>query len=413
MSPHSAQALAGLAAFAAIAWVVSERRWHIRVRPLIGSALLALAFTWFVTSTPPGRALFETLSKGVDVILTASKSAGEQVFGPLAKEFSFALHVLPMIVVVSALISVLYHFRILQFCVWATGQVTRRIMGLSGAEANVAAAETVFGPQESQALVAKYIPVMTRSELLAMMAGGLATVAGGVMMAFVGMLRSDVPNIASHLIAASVLNSILVFFFTKIVIPEDRPRDDGELSWKVETPNLFGALIEGGLTGGVLIYRIGIGLLVFYAVVFIADKAYNSVAIAAGIGTELDTLPEVVGWGFRPFGWLMGIPNEDLPLAGELLAKRLFLSEFVAYNDMSILLREHPDALSERTKLVMSYALCGFANFVSVGVMISSIGGLAPSRAEEVARLGWKALLCATLTTFASANIASLVVFGF
>jgi CNT family concentrative nucleoside transporter len=287
--------------------------------------------------------------------------------------------------------------------------VMRRLMGTSGSESLAAAANIFMGQTEAPLLVKPYLPGMTRSELLALMVGGMATLAGGVLAAYVGFGIS-----AGHLLTASVMNAPAGLFIAKILIPETQPSETAAgATARVprETINSIEALCRGAADGLVLALNVLAMVLVFVAVVALANHlfglAQTRLAALLGAAWAPVTLQQVVGWAQAPLAWLMGVPAADCAVVGRVLGERVVLNEFIGYLSLADL--QKSGALQERSVLLATYALCGFANFGSVAIQIGGIGALAPARRADLARLGLRALAGGLLACYTTASLVGLL----
>ena len=328
------------------------------------------------------------------------------VFGPLREVgFSFALGVLPIIVFMGSLFGVLYHLGIVQVVVRVLAKGLSRTLGTSGAESLSVVAEIFLGMTEAPLLVRPYVPRMTESELFTLMVAGMATVAGSVLIAYAQMLGGE---FGGHLVTASLISAPAAILISKVMIPETGTPEtfgpEGALVPRT-TVNLIDAAAEGGLAGLRLAACVGGLLVAFVALVALANDAVGWLGSFAG-APEL-TLQTILGWLFAPLAWLMGIPWAEAPKVGALLGVKTVLNEFLAYRDLAELLRS--GALSERSAVIASYALCGFANFGSIAILIGGVGGMAPTRRGDLARLGMRAILGGTLATCMAGCIASLL----
>jgi CNT family concentrative nucleoside transporter len=413
--------LLGLLVFPALAWLLSVDRRRFPWRAVLWGVGLQCALAVFILKTRPGRAFFELAR---DTFLGLIGFAGEGaalVFGPLAKPevlraglgaehgLIFAVTVTATILLVSALSSLLYHWGVLPRVVQGMAWVMRRLMGTSGSESLAAAANIFMGQTEAPLLVKPYLPGMTRSELLALMVGGMATLAGGVLAAYVGFGIS-----AGHLLTASVMNAPAGLFIAKILIPETQPSETAAgATARVprETINSIEALCRGAADGLVLALNVLAMVLVFVAVVALANHlfglAQTRLAALLGAAWAPVTLQQVVGWAQAPLAWLMGVPAADCAVVGRVLGERVVLNEFIGYLSLADL--QKSGALQERSVLLATYALCGFANFGSVAIQIGGIGALAPARRADLARLGLRALAGGLLACYTTASLVGLL----
>jgi CNT family concentrative nucleoside transporter len=396
----------GLVALIALAWLVSKARRRFPWRVVGAGLALQLALGWVLLRTAPGRAFFVGMSDAVAAIVAYTDQGVRFVFGPLRDVgFSFALGVLPIIVFMGSLFGVLYHLGIVQAVVRGLAAGLSRTLGISGAESLSAVAEIFLGMTEAPLLVRPYVARMTESELFTLMTAGMATVAGSVLIAYAQMLGSE---FAGHLVTASLLSAPAAIVISKVMIPETGVPEtlgrDGALVPRT-TVNLIDAAAEGGLAGLRLAAYVGALLVAFVALVALVNDA---VGFAGGLlGVPELTLQSILGWALAPLAWLMGIPWAEAPRVGALLGVKTVLNEFIAYRELGELVRQ--EALSPRSAVIASYALCGFANFGSIAILIGGVGGLAPSRRPDLARLGLRAIVSGTLATCMAGCIASLL----
>jgi concentrative nucleoside transporter, CNT family len=396
----------GLAALVGIAWAVSTDRKKMPWRVVGWGVGLQLAFAVFVLKTPVGLALFSFLNDAFARLLEFTADGSRFLFGDyLDQRFTFALNVLPTIIFFSSLMAVLYHLGLMQRVVKGFTWIMQRTMRTSGAETLSTAANIFLGQTEAPLVVKPYVEKMTQSELHAVMVGGFAGVAGGVLAAYVGMLRSHFPDIAGHLIACSVMSAPATLVIAKVMVPEtEQPETAGVLVGDVKSTdaNVIDAAARGASEGLTLAFNVAAMLLAFLALVAMINW---------GLGQIWDdlSLQKILGWIFWPLAFLMGTPPEDCASVAGLLGEKTVLNEFVAYLHLAERL-EQGDPMSHRAVVIASYALCGFANFGSVAIQIGGIGGMAPSRRADLARLGLRAMFGGTLATCMTAAVAGLIV---
>lgn len=408
----------GIAVWIGIAWLFSSHRRTVRWRPVAWGLGLQLLFAMAILRTQPGRAVFEWLNRAVVTVLDCQYAGARFLFDSLAippdqpgsMGFFFAFQVLTTIVFFSALIAILYHAGVVQMIVGAFARLMVRTLRTSGAETLCAAANVFVGMTEAPLLVRPYVARMTRSELFCVMVSGMATVAGGVLAAYVGMLKTYVPNIAGHLLAASVMSAPAALAMAKLMVPETgEPLTVGQTPPVVLEPaaNFFDAAARGALAGMKLAANVGAILVAFMSLLSLANLVLGN--IGAWFGLHDLRLERIVGWLFAGPAWLMGVPARDCVLVGQLIGEKTAINEFVAYTNLARLLADNPTALSPRAITVAAYALCGFSNFLSIGILIGGLGGLAPERRSEIAGFGLRAVLAASLACFLTANIAGLL----
>ena len=397
----------GLVAMVGIAWIFSTHRrlfpWRVvglgvGVQLLIGLALLR---------TEAGSAFFVAVNAGVAGLLGFTQAGTRFMFGPLLDVGpSFALSVLPIIVFMGALFSILYHLGVVQRLVGWLAVALARTLGSSGAESLAAVANIFVGMAEAPLLVGPYLDRMTRSELFTVMNTGMATVAGSVLLAYVQMLGGG--DFAGHLVTASLLSAPAGILIAKVLVPEtETPETAGSSGSAVprSSANLIDAASMGALAGLRIAAYVGALLVAFVALVALLNAGVGSVGGLFG-APDL-TFQQILGVLFAPLAWLMGIPWQDAQQVGALLGVKTVLNEFLAYADLGELIRT--GAIGARSALITSYALCGFANFGSLAILLGAIGSMAPTRRSDVARLGLRSILGGTLATLMTGCVAGLI----
>jgi concentrative nucleoside transporter, CNT family len=408
VSVGSSRAVAafGLLALVGAAWAFSSDRRRFPWRVVASGLGLQLMLGLLLLRSAPGRLFFLGVNDAVAGVVGYTDAGVRFVFGPLRDVgFSFALGVLPIIVFMGSLFGVLYHLGAVQAVVRALAALLSRSMGLSGAESLVAVANVFVGMTEAPLLVRPYVAGMTRSELFVVTTTGMATVAGSVLVAYTQMLG---PEYGGHLVTASLLSAPAGILVAKVMIPETgAPATLGGAGAMVPrtTVNVIDAAAEGGLAGLRLAANVGALLVAFVALVALANDAVG--ALGSWLGSPGLTLQTLLGWVFAPLACLMGIPLEEAPRIGALLGVKTVLNEFLAYRDLADLLGAQ--GVSPRSAVIASYALCGFANFGSIAILIGGVGGMAPSRRQDLARLGLRSIVSGTLATLMTGCIASLL----
>lgn len=396
-------ALLGLGVFVGFAYLISVNRSAIRWQPVLWGLALQIIFALFILRTAVGLAIFQWLGGVVSAFLDFSDAGASFVFGENFQDFFFAFKVLPTIIFFSAFISLLYHYGILQKAVQAVAWVMMRTMKTSGSETLSAAGNIFVGQTEAPLLIKPYVETMTMSELHAVMTGGFATIAGGVLAAYVSF---GVP--ANHLIAASVMSAPAALAISKIMFPEvEKSPTQGSVSIEVEktTANGVDAIAVGALDGLKLALNIAAMIIAFLAILAAFNALLGFIGGLFGYpGFSLEVILSVL---LAPVAWLMGVPWIDCSAVGTLLGKKTILNEFIAYLDLQALIEEN--TLSERSIVIATYALCGFANIGSIGIQIGGIGGIAPSRRADLARIGIRAMVAGTLACFMTACIAGML----
>jgi CNT family concentrative nucleoside transporter len=390
-------------------------RAHVRWRTIFWGLALLLGFAVLVLKTPV-RAVFGWASAVVDRMLEFAAKGAAFVFGGLVTDteafgFVFAFQVLPTIVFFGALMSLLYYLGVMPLVINRLSRLIARSLGTSGAESLSTVADVFVGQSEAPLVIRPYIATLTRSELMACMTAGFATTAGGVLAAYVLMLRDYVPDIAGHLIACSVMSAPASLVIAKLMLPEaEVPQTLGKEPAAIAHPagGALDALATGTLDGLRLAVNVAAMLISFLALVALVDFGFGWVGRTL-LDTEL-SLQRIFGWLFSPLAFLMGVPAGDVTKVAGLLGQKTVLNEFVAYSSMSQALAADPGWLSERGRVIASYALCGFANFGSIGIQIGGYGGLAPERRSDVAALGLRAMVGGLLATCLVATIAGVLI---
>jgi CNT family concentrative nucleoside transporter len=398
----------GLVALIAIAWAMSSDRRQISWRIVFWGLGIQLGLAVLLLKTPAGRPFFNGMNALAKAMMAFTDTGARFVFGSLADTgFSFVVNVLPIIIVMGSVFAVLYHIGIMQWVVGGLSALLSRTMRTSGAESLAAVANLFLGMTESALIVKPYLERMTRSELFLLMTVGMATVAGSVMLSYVGMLGGG--DYAGHLATASLLSAPAGILIAKIMIPEtDRPETfDQSQSTREETAvNIIDAAAQGALAGLRLAAYVGALLIAFVALIALVNA---SIATVGGwVGVEDLSLQKLLGFALAPLAWLLGVPWQDASQVGALLGIKTVLNEFIAYGQLADLVAA--GALAPRSAVIASYALCGFANFGSLAILLGGIGGLAPSRRPEVALLGVRAIVSGSLATFMTGCVAGLLI---
>ncbi len=403
--------LLGILVFVGAAWALSDARRSVRWRTVGLAFALQVGIGAVVFAVPQGRKALEWLSLRVTEAIGAGRAGVEFLFGPLVTDegigFVFALQVLPMIVFFSSLIAVLYHLRIMPWVIRIIGGALHRVLGTSRTESMSAAANIFVGQTEAPLVVKPYIPRMTSSELFAVMVGGLASVAGSVLAGYASMGVE-----MKYLLAASFMAAPGGLLFAKLMKPEvDVPVRVVATGFAEgdETPvNVFDAAALGAGTGLKLALNVGAMLLAFVGLIALVNLMIGGVEswFREEGAMFYWSLEAFFGWAFAPLAWLTGVPVGEIRQGGSLIGQKLVLNEFVAY----IQLAGIQEAMTEKTRAISTVALCGFANFSSIAILLGGLGVMAPARRPEIARLGLKAVAAATLANLTSAAVAGLFV---
>ena len=417
--------LFGLAVLIGIVWLFSNNRRAVDWKLVATGLVLQIAFAAVVLLVPGGREVFDLLSHGFVRILGFVAEGSNFIFGSLMdmekNGFIFAFQVLPTIIFFSALMGVLYHLGVMQAIVRGMAWAITKVMRVSGAETTSVCASVFIGQTEAPLTVRPYIAKMTQSELLTMMIGGMAHIAGGVLAAYVGMLGGGDPEqqafFAKHLLAASIMAAPATLVIAKILVPETgEPLTRGTVKMEVEktTANVIDAAAAGAGDGLRLALNIGAMLLAFIALIALVDaplKWFGEVTgLAAALG-QPTSLSTILGYLLAPIAWVIGTPWADATTVGALIGQKIVLNEFIAYSQLSSIINGQVPgvALGPEATLIATYALCGFANFSSIAIQIGGIGGLAPERRQDLARFGLRAVLGGSVATFMTATIAGVL----
>ena len=397
----------GILVLLAIALAMSNNRKAIPWRLVLWGLGLQLIFAIFILKTPIGQPFFGVIDTAIKKVLSFSDAGSDFLFKSFgagvveAPLMNFAFRLLPTLIFFSSLITVLYHFGIIQFIVKWVARAMQKTMRTSGSETLSVSANIFVGQTEAPLMVRPFVSKMTKSELMAVMVGGFATVAGGVMAMYVKIL-ADIPGIAGHLMAASIMSAPAALVIAKIIYPETESSDTmGDLKIVLEKKddNVMEALSRGATDGMKLAANVGAMLVAFVAMIALVN------AILGVMGLSLQ---QILGWIFSPLAWVMGIPWHEAGIMGTLMGEKLVLTELIAYGDLAEL--RATNSISDRTAIIASYALCGFANFASVGIQLGGIGGIAPGRRKDLAKLGLKAMFGGALASWITATLAGILI---
>jgi concentrative nucleoside transporter, CNT family len=426
--------LFGLAVLIGITWLFSNNKKKVDWKLVATGVVLQIALAAFVLLTPQGAAFFKALATGFVTLTDFSKEGAKMILGGMADEskygFVFIFHALPTVIFFAAFMGVLYHLGIMQRIVTAMAWVITKIMRVSGAETTSVCASVFIGQTEAPLTVRPYINKMTESELLTMMIGGMAHIAGGVMIIYIGMLAGDDPTkkieFATHFLAASIMAAPATLLIAKILIPETaEPETRGKVSVHIEkeSKNVIDAAAAGASDGMKLAINIAAMLLAFVALIALLNfiigwvgdwtgiNASLNAGIAAGAEPVKLNLGMILGYLLAPIAWVIGIEWNDAVIAGGLIGQKIVLNEFIAYMQLAATpVGDGVGAISEHSRLILTYALCGFANFASIAIQIGGIGSLAPERRADLARFGLRAVLGGSIATLMTATIAGVLI---
>lgn len=413
--------LLGLVAMIFLAWIVSSNRRRFPTRVVVGGLILQFVLAAAVLWTKPGKWFFEGANRAVEGFQQFVSVGSGFVFGlfPTSSQHvaddrlflvnSFAFGVLPTVIVFSSLMSVLYHLGVMQYVVRGVAFVMQKSLGTSGPETLSAAANIFVGHTEAPLVVKPYLSSMTQSELNALMVGGFATITGSLIAGYANMGAE-----AGHLITASVISGPAALVVAKLMVPEeDGAKTESSLSIEPasESVNLIGAAAAGASDGMKLALNIAAMLIAFMALIAMADFALGQAGALFGQvdpnGVPTLTISLILGNAFAPIAWLIGVPWSEATDGGKLLGIKMFANEYIAYQQLGEMIhRDQP--ISDRTKHIMTYALCGFSNFSAIGIQIGGIGSLAPDRRNDIARLGLRAMIGGTIACLMTACIAGI-----
>ncbi|AJC45864.1 NupC/NupG family nucleoside CNT transporter [Xanthomonas sacchari] len=417
--------LFGLAVLIGITWLFSNNRRAVDWKLVATGLVLQIGFASLVLLVPGGREVFDWLGQVFVKVLSFVNEGSSFIFGSLLDTktygFIFAFQVLPTIIFFSALMGVLYHLGVMQAVVRVMAWAITKVMRVSGAETTSVCASVFIGQTEAPLTVRPYIPRMTESELLTMMIGGMAHIAGGVLAAYVGMLGGGDPAqqafYAKHLLAASIMAAPATLVVAKLLIPETgTPLTRGTVKMEVEktTSNVIDAAAAGAGDGLRLALNIGAMLLAFIALIALVNAPLTWLGDVTGLASAIGrptNLSTIFGYVLAPVAWVIGTPWADATTVGSLIGQKVVINEFVAYTELSRIVQGQVPgvSLSAEGRLVATYALCGFANFSSIAIQIGGIGGLAPERRHDLARFGLRAVLGGSIATFMTATIAGVL----
>ena len=413
------QALFGIVVFVAIAVVFSEQRTLPGWRLLVAGLGLQFLFAFAVFNLNFLQQMLSLINRGVNAVVNATESGTLFIFGylggdPLNVDYPFsisepgatmilAFRILPLVLMFTVLSAILWHYRVLPVIIKGFSLVLRKSLNVSGAVGFSSAANIFIGMIESPALIRPYIAVLTRSELFVVMSCGMATIAGSVMVFYSIILQGTLDDSLGHIITASVISAPAAIMIALIMVPEKGAVSSEEIQLSVEYKSLMDAITKGTYDGVRLMVSVGAMLLVLVALVALLNSLFSLIPFP---GDDPLTLQRLFGYVFAPLTWLMGIPWSEAQISGSLMGTKTALNELLAF----LALAELPaGSLSEKSTVIMTYALCGFANFGSLGIMIAGLSGMCPQRATEIVELAPKSLISGTLATCMTGAIAGLL----
>ena len=396
----------GIGALLGIAFLLSENKKGINIKTVAWGLSLQILFALIILKTPIGRPIFSFFDSAISKLISFADTGSEFLFGSQIDDIGFhaalesvAFRLLPTIIFFSALISILYHYKIIQTVIKLFARVMQKTMMTSGPETLSVSANIFVGQTEAPLMIRPYINTMTRSELAAVMIGGFATAAGGVLAIYAKWLDT-VPGIAGHLMSASVMSAPAALVVAKIIFPETARSNNQEvnLSEEKSSVNAMDALGNGTIVGLKLAVNVGAMLISFISIIALLNYFLGL------LGFSIET---ILGTIFRPLAWTMGIPWSESSAVGSLMGKKIVFTEFVAFADLKSLM--DAKEISERAAIITSYALCGFANFGSIGIQLGGIGGIAPKRRKEIAQLIFKAMIGGAIASWLTAALAGIL----
>ncbi len=398
----------GIFVLLGIAYSLSNNKSKIDFKLVSWGLVIQFLFALLILKSPIGKPVFSYLDKIITKLISFSDAGGDFLFKSFVPDvgfhvglINFAFRALPTIVFFSGLMAVMYHWGIIQFVVKWIAKGMQKTMGTSGSETLSVSANIFVGQTEAPLMVRPFISKMTKSELMSVMTGGFATAAGGVLALYVIWLK-DIPGIAGHLLAASVMSAPAAMVIAKIIYPETEESETmGDLKVEVEKTdtNSLDALGRGATEGLKLAVNVAAMLVAFVSVV----AMFNYI-----LGFGGTSLQEIMGLLFKPLAWTMGVPWEEAEIMGTLMGEKLALTELIAYGDLRNFISN--GELSERTAIIASYALCGFANFGSIGIQIGGLSSIAPNRRSDIASLAFKAMIGGALASWITASIAGILI---
>ena len=409
------QSIAGLLTFAGIAWLLSENRKQVKLNKAATGIILQLLVGLILLKIPIFRDVFLMLNRLVLFLEEASTAGTSFVFGYLGgaelpfKEnfpgagFILAFRALPLVLIISALSALLFYWRILPLVVKAFSWALQKTMGLGGTEGVGVAANIFVGMVESPLFIRPYLQRMTRSEIFTLMTSGMATIAGTVMVLYASILKTTIPDIMGHILTASIISVPAAITISKLMVPETDELTPGEVTLPERATSSMDAVTKGTLQGVELLLNIIAMLVVLVALVYLVNLILG---LFPEFGGRPVSLQRLMGYIMAPIVWLMGIPLNEANAAGALMGTKTILNELLAYLDLS---RLEPGTLSPRSMLIMTYAMCGFANPGSLGIMIGGMGTMAPTRRNEIVALGFRSIIAGTLATCMTGAVVGII----
>lgn len=395
----------GIGVLLGIAYLLSENKKAINSRTIIWGLGLQFVFALLILKTPIGKPVFSSIDKIINRLISFADKGSEFVFGSQVENVGFhpalesvAFRLLPTIIFFSALISIMYHYGIIQFVIKFFTRIMQKTMRTSGAETLSVSANIFVGQTEAPLMIRPYVGSLTKSELVAVMVGGFATAAGGVLAIYAKWLEG-IPGIAGHLMSASVMSAPAALVIAKIIYPEtEKTASINKIKSNQTTVNAMDALGTGTVVGLKLAVNVGAMLISFISIIALLNY------FLAIFGFSIES---ALGLLFSPLAWTMGIPWNESGIIGSLMGKKIVFTEFVAFSDLKLLIDNNQ--ISEKSAIIASYALCGFANFGSIGIQLGGIGGIAPERRKDIAQLISKSMIGGALASWLTATLAGIL----
>jgi len=409
------QSLFGFFALAFLAWIFSEKRRSVNFKTIFAGLALQILLALLLLKLPGSQTLFLWLNRVVQALEESTRAGTGFVFsylggGPLpfvekspGLSYILAFRGLPLVLVMSALSALLFYWKVLPLVVRSFSWVLRRTMGIGGVEGLGTAANIFVGMVESPLLTRPYLPGISRSELFTIMTSGMATIAGTVMVLYAMVLGKTIPGIMGHLLTASFISAPAAVTISKLMVPETGKPSTGKVELPVQANSSMDAITRGTLEGIKLLINIVAMLVVLVALVYLINLLLGLLPDLAG---KPITFQRLLGFLMAPVTWLMGIPWSEAKISGTLMGTKTVLNEFLAYMDLA---RLPESALSKRSELIMTYAMCGFANFGSLGIMIGGMGAMVPERRDEIVGLGMKSIVAGTIATCMTGAVVGII----
>jgi CNT family concentrative nucleoside transporter len=407
------RAFFGVFIIVGIAWLLSENKRLFPWKIVLGSIVMMYVFTLLLFGVPPVRAGLEVVNNWIDILVAATREGTRFVFGPVLGDQGqweklvgspgpiFIFQLLPLIIVIGSLSAILWHWGILKVITNGFAFIFKRTMGISGPASLSVAANIFMGQTEAPLLIKPYLRGMTRAELLIVMATGFATIAGSVLVVYVTLLKPLLPAVAAHLITVSIIASPAAVALSLVMVPETGKSDEGKVEEEFKYHSTMDAFAAGATDGIAIIWNIATMLIAALALVYIANSMLGIIPAAWVGGTPL-SLDRMLGWLFAPLMYIAGVPLEESAKAGSFVGMKTVFTEFVAFINLG---NAPADAMTDRTRMLITYAICGFANFGSMGILIGGLSIMCPERRPDFLGLSWKTLFAGTLATIMSAAV--------